>query len=100
MQRNNRLDQVVTYLGAGMVVIIIMAPLLWLFISSISNLSELLNAPVHWIPQEPTFERYKQIIYATGTDSAAVFRRSMLNSSLRIGSSGSRRGTAHRPVRR
>jgi multiple sugar transport system permease protein len=80
MQRNSKLDQVVTYLGAGMVVIIIIAPLLWLFISSISTLSELLNAPVHWIPQAPTFERYKQIIYATGTDSAAVFRRSMLNS--------------------
>lgn len=63
-----------------MVIVIVMAPLLWLFISSISTLSELLNAPVHWIPQEPTFERYKQIIYATGTDSAAVFRRSMLNS--------------------
>ena len=80
MQRNNRLDAIVTYLGAGLVIIIVIAPLLWLFISSISTLSELLNVPVHWIPQEPTFERYKQIIYATGTDSAAVFRRSMLNS--------------------
>jgi multiple sugar transport system permease protein len=80
MRRNSVLDQVVTYAGAALIVIIVLAPLFWLFISSISTLSELLNVPVHWIPQQPTFERYRQILYATGTDSAAVFRRSMLNS--------------------
>jgi multiple sugar transport system permease protein len=73
-------DQAVTYMGSGLVIIVVIAPLLWLFISSISTLNELLNVPVHWIPQEMTFERYRQIIYATGTDSAAVFRRSILNS--------------------
>ncbi|HLE15440.1 MAG TPA: carbohydrate ABC transporter permease [Anaerolineales bacterium] len=80
MQRRHLLDNVLTYIGAALVIFIVIAPLLWLFISSISTLKELLNTPVHWIPQEPTFERYRQILYATGTDSAAVFRRSMLNS--------------------
>lgn len=80
MRLRNYIDQAVNYIGAGLIIVIVFAPLLWLFISSISTLQELLNVPVHWIPQEPTFERYKQIIYATGTDSAAVFRRSILNS--------------------
>ena len=80
MQRNKVLDNLVTYTGAALVIFIVIAPLLWLFISSISTLKELLNVPVHWIPQEPTFERYWQIIFATGSDSAAVFRRSILNS--------------------
>jgi multiple sugar transport system permease protein len=80
MQRNKLLDNLVTYTGAALVIFIVIAPLLWLFISSISTLKELLNVPVHWIPQEPTFERYWQIIFATGSDSAAVFRRSILNS--------------------
>ena len=76
MDRQSTLDTIVTYTGAALVVLIVIAPLVWLFISSISTLQELLNVPVHWIPQEPTFERYRQILYATGTDSAAVFRRS------------------------
>ena len=80
MSRKRILDPILTYAGAILVVAVVIAPLLWLVISSVSTLSELLNAPVHWIPQEPTLERYRQIIYATGTDSAAVFRRSMLNS--------------------
>jgi multiple sugar transport system permease protein len=53
---------------------------MWLFISSISTLEELLSVPVHWIPQTPTFQRYWQVLTATGLDSAAVFRRSMFNS--------------------
>jgi len=80
MQRKSIFDQAVIYTGAMLIVVIVLAPLFWLFISSISTLSELLSVPVHWIPQQPTFERYRQILYATGTDSAAVFRRSMLNS--------------------
>jgi multiple sugar transport system permease protein len=80
MQRTNRLEKVVTYLGAGLVVFIVLAPPAWLFISSISTLEELLSVPVHWIPQAPTFQRYWQVLTATGLDSAAVFRRSMFNS--------------------
>jgi multiple sugar transport system permease protein len=80
MQRTHLLERILTYFGAFVVVLIVIAPPVWLFISSISTQTELLSAPVHWIPKDPTFERYRQIIYATGTDAAAVFRRSMWNS--------------------
>ena len=80
MTKQSLLHQILIYVAALVVAVVVLAPPLWLFISSISSQSELLNVPVHWIPQEPTFERYYQIIYATGTDSAAVFRRSLINS--------------------
>ncbi len=68
------------YAAALLVGAVILAPPVWLFISSISSQRELLSVPVHWIPQDPTFDRYLQIIYASGTDSAAVFRQSLVNS--------------------
>lgn len=74
------LIRLLIYSAALLVTLVVLAPPLWLFISSISTERELLNAPVHWIPQEPTLERYRQIIYAEGSDSAVVFRRSILNS--------------------
>lgn len=80
MQRTSSLERIVTYSGALLVVLIVLAPPMWLFISSISTLEELLSVPVHWIPQTPTFQRYWQVLTATGLDSAAVFRRSMFNS--------------------
>ncbi len=80
------LEKIIIYLAAVIVAVVVLAPPAWLFVSSISSQSELLNVPVHWVPQEPTFERYGQVIYAIGTDSAAVFRRSMINSMIVAGS--------------
>lgn len=80
MIRTSTLEQVFIYAAAVLVALIILAPPAWLFISSISSQNELLSVPVHWIPQEPTWERYIQIIQATGSDSAAVFRGSLINS--------------------
>ncbi len=78
--RRTKLDSVLIYAAALLVAFVVLAPIAWLFISSISTTNELLSVPVHWIPQQPTFERYLQVVQATGQDAAAVFRRSMLNS--------------------
>ena len=80
MQRTSIFEQVFTYAAALLVAIVVIAPPLWLFISSISTQNELLSVPVHWIPTQPTFQRYLAIFTATGDDAAAVFRQSMLNS--------------------
>jgi multiple sugar transport system permease protein len=80
MAKHSLLNRVVVYGGALLVALVILAPPLWLVISSISPAAELLSVPVHWFPQEPTFERYRQVIFATGSDTAAVFRISLLNS--------------------
>ncbi|MEI7989652.1 MAG: carbohydrate ABC transporter permease [Chloroflexota bacterium] len=80
MRRRKPYETFLIYMAALLVAIITLAPPIWLFISSISTQQELLNVPVHWIPQEPTFERYIQIAVATGNASAAIFRASMVNS--------------------
>lgn len=80
MREPSLLAQVLTHLAALIVAIVVVAPPIWLFISSISTQNELLSVPIHWIPQNPTFERYGQVLFATGTDAAAVFRGSMINS--------------------
>lgn len=74
------LPQIGLYVAAALVAIVILAPPIWLLISSISSTAELLRVPVHWIPEAPTLERYVQIATATGGDSAANFRRSLFNS--------------------
>jgi multiple sugar transport system permease protein len=82
MQRRSIFQSILIYTSAILVVIVTIFPLFWLFISSISTLSELQSKPVHWIPQKPTFSRYEEILTATGTSVAAVFREAMLNSSI------------------
>ncbi len=79
MQTHWWVNRIVVYTGAALVALLVLGPPLWLFISSISSASELLSVPVHWIPREPTFARYLEI-FTAGSDSAAVFRRSILNS--------------------
>lgn len=37
-------------------------PLAWLFSASISTKVELLSVPIHWIPQNPTFKNYLDIL--------------------------------------
>lgn len=79
MQRHSLLNRIIVYGGALLVAFVVLAPPVWLIISSISSPAELLEVPVHWIPREPTLERYREVIFAT-SDAAAVFRRSILNS--------------------
>jgi len=80
MQRRKPYESVLIYLAALLVAVVTLAPPIWLVISSISTQKELLNVPVHWIPQQPTFERYWLIITAQGNESGAVFRSAMWNS--------------------
>lgn len=40
----------------------ILAPIIWLFISSISTKVELLSIPIHWIPQNPTLDNYRKLL--------------------------------------
>jgi len=60
--------------------IVILAPPLWLFISSIADLQELLRIPLRWLPEKPSFERYREILFSSGPESE--FRKTMWNSFL------------------
>lgn len=62
------------YLCAIILVTFLIGPYLWMVISSISPERELISTPPHWVPEQPTFERYKNLV------STAQFRRALLNS--------------------
>lgn len=70
------------YIAALLVAFFVLAPPLWLVISSISTQSELLSAPVHWIPEKPTFERYLRVLLPSYDvrGAEANFRLALLNS--------------------
>jgi len=66
------------------VVLFIYLPVAWLIISSISTRAELLSTPIHWIPQQPTFQNYINI-FAPGegtSEVAKTFRITLWNSLL------------------
>src|ERR1019366_8098188 len=51
-----------TYLSAFLLVVVTLAPLVWLFIMSISSTKELTSLPLHWLPDEADFSRYAKLI--------------------------------------
>ncbi|WP_328989583.1 carbohydrate ABC transporter permease [Kribbella sp. NBC_01245] len=60
---------------AGLLAVVVLAPLAWLAISSISAPSDLVE--VHWFPSDPTLSRYRELFSSPASDG---FRVSMLNS--------------------
>ncbi len=75
----------VFYILIGILVFAILAPYVWMIISSISLPSELASVPPHWIPQQPTFDRFKALILGAKSGlpvpiAAAHFVQSLMNS--------------------
>jgi multiple sugar transport system permease protein len=75
----------ILYFLVGVLIFVILAPFTWMIISSISLPSELASIPPHWIPLEPTIDRYKTLILGAQTGlsvpiPAMNFIHSLINS--------------------
>jgi multiple sugar transport system permease protein len=74
------------YIAALVVVVVAIAPVAWVFVSSISDRIELYSAPYkHWIPEQPTLANYIQL-FPTGPvyrGGVALPSRDLLLSGLR-----------------
>lgn len=57
------LSKVLLWVLVVLVSFIILAPLYWIFISSITPSSELFSSPIHYIPSHPTTDHYAQLIF-------------------------------------
>lgn len=79
------LRQAGLYALVVLIVLWTLAPVAWLFISSISNHSELLSTPVHWIPEHPTLDNYREI-FDPARDTGGKFMAALVNSLLIAGS--------------
>jgi len=76
------LRSVLIYFLAISVMVLFLAPIIWLVISSITPLTQLLTVPLKWIPERPSFEYYKQIIMAApkAKTTASNFKIAVMNS--------------------
>ena len=82
MRKRSLGNWVLVYSFALVIFITVAAPVLWLFISSISTQSELLEHPLHWIPEKPVFDRYIDILTSNGNSQEAVFKKALINSTI------------------
>jgi multiple sugar transport system permease protein len=74
MTRNMRAEHfsvpwksIFTYIFAVVTAIYILAPFLWLVISSFMYDAEAIAVPPHWIPQQPTLDNYRSYLAPQGT---------------------------------
>jgi multiple sugar transport system permease protein len=75
--------RVIEYFFGTIITVATLAPLLWMFITSVSFASDLTSLPLKLIPTRLTFERYLDVFTNTSTDSIAyVFRISLYNSAV------------------
>jgi len=78
--------KVFVYAAAVVMAMVILAPFLWLVISSVAAPSDLLARPLRWIPQHITFSRYQSIFRGGVSDTADTFRAALVNSAIVAGS--------------
>jgi multiple sugar transport system permease protein len=74
------IPQVLTYAAVITLVVSTVAPLLWLFIMSISSTPELTAVPLHWIPHQADFTRYGRLLTFAAHSAGEEFILAMRNS--------------------
>lgn len=77
--------RVTLYFLVLLIVVAVLTPYLWLFISSISTKADLLELPARFFPRRPTLKSYRDIFLGTSnqtTTAASQFLGAMKNSTL------------------
>jgi multiple sugar transport system permease protein len=88
MRRRRRIGfSIFVYAAAGFTAVVILAPFLWLLISSVASPADLLARPLHWIPEHISLDRYASIFRGGQNGAADTFRAGMVNSLIVAGSS-------------
>lgn len=80
--RPSRRFMIFIHVAVVVLALVILAPFVWLLISSISPATELISPKPHWFPNNPTFARYSAIFNSSSNtaDIAVSFRLSIINS--------------------
>ena len=84
MRRGERKKRIFVNIAAVFLMIYIILPFIWLFISSISPKVELIATPPHWIPENPSFNNYLKLLglqeASLSTGEIPPFNTAMRNS--------------------
>lgn len=73
---------VLRYFAALMVAISILAPLLWMFLMSVSSAEDLTRIPLEWLPRHWDFNRYTRLLTLQAGTPGALFLHALGNSVL------------------
>jgi multiple sugar transport system permease protein len=80
MERRSPVLTAFIYLSALLLAAVILAPILWLFIMSISPAADLAARPLAWWPASVDFSRYQLLLSRIDNSAGAAFTASMINS--------------------
>ena len=70
------------YFAALLVAVSIIAPMLWLFLMSVSSSTDLARVPLRWIPMQWDFSRYLHLLTLEAGQPGALFLHALGNSVL------------------
>jgi multiple sugar transport system permease protein len=82
IRRRDIIPTVLTYAAVVVLVVTTLAPLLWLFIMSISSTPELTAVPLRWIPSHADFSRYGRLLSVAAHSAGEEFIYALRNSLL------------------
>ena len=80
MERRAPVFTVFIYLCALLLAAVILAPILWLFIMSVSPAADLAAKPLRWWPQSMDFSRYGVLLSTLENSAGGAFTSSLRNS--------------------
>ncbi|WP_319568646.1 carbohydrate ABC transporter permease [Cohaesibacter marisflavi] len=80
MEHQSRVFSIFVHAMALLVALVILAPLLWLFIMSVSSNADLSAKPLHFWPEVFDFSRYGQLLSRSNNSMGEAFVASLFNS--------------------
>src|SRR3546814_1942589 len=75
-------ERVFTYGAVLLLAAVILAPVLWLFIMSISTTAQLTTVPLRWLPAAPDWSNYRALLTLEPNSPGADFLAALANSLL------------------
>jgi multiple sugar transport system permease protein len=81
-RRPGLVAQILTYAAVLVLVVATLAPLVWLFIMSVSSFKDMTSLPLHWIPEQADFSRYAKLlsleVHSAGEEFVYALRNSLI----------------------
>lgn len=80
MERRSLTHSILIYASAIVLSLVIIAPIFWLFVMSVSPAADLTAKPLRWWPRDIDFSRYGALLSTVENSAGAAFTSSLRNS--------------------
>ncbi|HSE73155.1 MAG TPA: carbohydrate ABC transporter permease [Dongiaceae bacterium] len=79
-RRQRALGSWLIHAAALLLTVLILAPIIWMGLMSVSSTNDLTSVPLHWIPADWDFSRYVKLVTIAENSTGAAFTASLRNS--------------------